>query len=52
MKKILNLKDRPTAIFAVSDLLAIGALKEINGNGLHVPNDIAIVGFDKLIFPI
>lgn len=50
MKKILNLKDRPTAVFAVSDLLAIGALKEINSNGLHVPNDIAIIGFDKIDF--
>lgn len=50
MKKILNLQDRPTAVFAVSDLLAIGALKEINTNGLHVPNDIAVVGFDKIDF--
>jgi LacI family transcriptional regulator, repressor for deo operon, udp, cdd, tsx, nupC, and nupG len=50
MKKILNLKDRPTAVFAVSDLLAIGALKEINNNGLHVPNDIALVGFDNIDF--
>ncbi|MBP1970220.1 alanine racemase [Virgibacillus natechei] len=50
MKKILSLKDRPTAVFAVSDLLAIGALKEINSNGLQVPNDIAIVGFDKIDF--
>ncbi|MBD1379801.1 LacI family DNA-binding transcriptional regulator [Metabacillus arenae] len=50
MKKILNLKDRPTAVFAVSDLLAIGALKEINSNGLHVPKDIAVVGFDKIDF--
>jgi LacI family transcriptional regulator, repressor for deo operon, udp, cdd, tsx, nupC, and nupG len=50
MKKILNLQDRPTAVFAVSDLLAIGALKEINANGLHVPNDIAVVGFDKIDF--
>jgi LacI family transcriptional regulator, repressor for deo operon, udp, cdd, tsx, nupC, and nupG len=50
MKKILNLQDRPTAVFAVSDLLAIGALKEININGLHVPNDIAVVGFDKIDF--
>lgn len=50
MKKILNLQDRPTAVFAVSDLLAIGALKEINASGLHVPNDIAVVGFDKIDF--
>jgi len=50
MKKILNIEDRPTAVFAVSDLLAIGALKEINSNGLHVPNDIAVVGFDKIDF--
>lgn len=50
MKKILNLTNRPTAVFAVSDLLAIGALKEINNNGLHVPNDIALVGFDNIDF--
>lgn len=50
MKKILALKDRPTAVFAVSDLLAIGALKEINTSGLHVPNDMAVVGFDKIDF--
>lgn len=50
MKKVLNLQDRPTAVFAVSDLLAIGALKEINAAGLHVPNDIAVVGFDKIDF--
>ncbi|KAA0546272.1 LacI family transcriptional regulator [Bacillus sp. BGMRC 2118] len=50
MKKIMQLNDRPTAVFAVSDLLAIGALKEINANGLHVPDDIAVVGFDKIDF--
>ncbi|MDN7242737.1 LacI family DNA-binding transcriptional regulator [Planococcus sp. N028] len=50
MKKILALPDRPTAVFAVSDLLAIGALKEINAAGLHVPNDMAVVGFDKIDF--
>jgi|SRR5690625_2952270 len=50
MSKILQLKDRPTAIFAVSDLLAIGALKEIHANDIHVPDEIAIVGFDKIDF--
>lgn len=50
MKKILKIKDRPTAVFAVSDLLAIGALKEINAAGLNVPGDMAVIGFDKIDF--
>lgn len=50
MKKILSLEERPTAVFAVSDLLAIGALKEINASGLSVPDDMAVVGFDKIDF--
>ncbi|WP_053217987.1 LacI family DNA-binding transcriptional regulator [Virgibacillus senegalensis] len=50
MKKILMQEERPSAIFAVSDLLAIGALKEIHSQGLRVPEDIAIVGFDKIAF--
>ncbi|MBY7142818.1 LacI family DNA-binding transcriptional regulator [Virgibacillus sp. NKC19-3] len=50
MKRILKLTDPPTAIFTVSDLLAIGALKEIHAQGLHVPDDIAVIGFDKIDF--
>ncbi|MBO1915228.1 substrate-binding domain-containing protein, partial [Microvirga sp. 3-52] len=50
MRHLLSLPDKPTAIFAVSDILAIGALKEINSRGLHVPDDIALIGFDKISF--
>jgi|SRR5690625_59900 len=50
MRRILQLEDRPTAVFAVSDVLAIGALKEIKLKGLEVPRDIAVVGFDKIDF--
>lgn len=50
MRMLLHLEERPTAVFAVSDTLAIGALKEINGSGLKVPEDIAVVGFDKISF--
>ncbi len=50
MRKLLQLTDRPTAVFAVSDTLAIGALKEINNSGLRVPDDIAVVGFDNINF--
>ena len=50
MRSLLSQSDRPTAVFADADILAIGALKEINTYGLHVPNDIALVGFDNIEF--
>jgi LacI family transcriptional regulator, repressor for deo operon, udp, cdd, tsx, nupC, and nupG len=50
MRNLLQLGERPTAVFAVSDTLAIGALKHLNASKLRVPEDIAIVGFDKISF--
>jgi len=50
MKNLLNKDVRPTAVFAVSDILAIGALKEITAYGLNVPEDVAVIGFDKINF--
>lgn len=38
----------PTAIFAASDMMAIGAMKGIRQAGLQVPKDIALVGFDDI----
>ncbi len=39
----------PTAIFAANDRMAVGALAAANDLGLHVPNDLAVVGFDDTI---
>jgi DNA-binding LacI/PurR family transcriptional regulator len=50
MKYLLSLKDKPSAVFAVSDILAIGALKTIKDEGLKVPQDIGVVGFDNIQF--
>ncbi|MGP4040121.1 LacI family DNA-binding transcriptional regulator [Gracilibacillus sp. D59] len=51
MRSILSSKEgKFTAVFAVSDVLAIGALKELNTLGIHVPDEMAIVGFDKIDF--
>jgi len=43
-------KDRPSAIFAVNDRVAMGALRAIREKGLKVPEDIALVGYDDLPF--
>ena len=37
-----------TAIFAMSDVQAIGAIRRLNDMGLRVPNDISVTGFDGL----
>ncbi len=38
----------PTAIFAVNDELAIGAMKAVKNTGLSIPEDISVVGFDDI----
>lgn len=46
--QLLNSQKRPDAIFAISDIYAIAAIKAIKQTNLHVPRDIAVVGFDNL----
>ncbi len=48
MTKLLILKDRPTAVFAAGDMIALGAMKAIQNHGLKVPEDISVVGFDDI----
>lgn len=46
--KLLDLPDRPTAIFASSDLMALGACEAARRRGLRVPDELSVVGFDDL----
>jgi LacI family transcriptional regulator len=43
-------RERPTAIFCANDLLALGVLQEMTRRRLTVPADIAIVGYDDIVF--
>ncbi|TLM83327.1 LacI family transcriptional regulator [Pseudarthrobacter sp. NamE2] len=46
--ELLQMKDRPTAIFAGSDLQALGVLDAARQLGLSVPQELSIVGYDDL----
>src|SRR5262245_18711403 len=48
MVKLLQLKRRPTAVFARNDYTAMGALNAIKRAGLRIPEDIAVVGYDDI----
>ncbi len=48
VKEMLEGEDYPGGIFAVNDLLALGAVEAVKNAGLRVPEDIAVVGFDDI----
>jgi LacI family transcriptional regulator, galactose operon repressor len=48
MRQLLLSPTPPTAVFAGSNLLTLGALQAIHERGLAIPNEIAIVGFDEM----
>jgi LacI family transcriptional regulator len=50
MKRLLKLKNRPTAVFAANDIMAIGAVSAIYETGLKIPDDISIIGFDDIAY--
>jgi DNA-binding LacI/PurR family transcriptional regulator len=44
----LNQSNLPTAVLFISDMTAIGAYEAISEEGLHIPNDISIIGYDDI----
>jgi DNA-binding LacI/PurR family transcriptional regulator len=48
MEDLLRLQERPSAVFAASDVVALGAMGAIHAAGLRIPDDIAVVGYDDI----
>jgi DNA-binding LacI/PurR family transcriptional regulator len=48
--QLLNMNVKPTAIFAMNDVMATGCYRSIKNRGLNIPADISVVGFDNQSF--
>ena len=48
MTRLLGLDDPPSAVFAVNNLVALGAIEAVRAAGLEVPDDVALVCFDDI----
>ena len=48
MADLLDLPERPTAVFCYNDLTALGAMRQLQASGLRVPEDMSVTGFDDL----
>jgi LacI family transcriptional regulator len=47
---VLALEPRPTAVMCANDLLAFGMLRGLAGHGIAVPDEMAVVGYDDVVF--
>ncbi|MGD8779765.1 MAG: LacI family DNA-binding transcriptional regulator [Ignavibacteria bacterium] len=47
-RKLVALKNKPTAVFCSDDYMALGVIEQFKENGLLVPDDIAVMGFDNI----
>eukprot|EP00102_Acyrthosiphon_pisum_P017616 XP_008189094.1 PREDICTED: HTH-type transcriptional repressor CytR-like [Acyrthosiphon pisum] len=50
LRELLARPERPDAVFAVSDVLAVGVIHAALEAGLRIPEDLAVVGFDGIPF--
>jgi len=48
MRTLLDVRPRPTAVFASNDYMAMGAIRVLQKTGHEVPADVSVVGFDDL----
>ena len=56
MLALMDLPDPPTAVFVCNDVMALGAMRGVQGAGMRIPEDVSIIGFDNsplssMVFP-
>ena len=51
-RRLLARPERPTALFCISDVLALGAVQAARELGLRVPEDLSVVGFDDVEYAV
>ena len=49
-KKILELKEMPTAVFCANDLLALGVMRALQANKIRIPDQMSVLGYDNIEF--
>lgn len=50
MRELLALPQPPTAVFASNDMMALGAIQAVNDQGMKIPDDMSVIGFDNIPF--
>ncbi len=48
LEQIMAMPERPTAVFAANDLMAMGLIRAARANGLQVPADLSVIGLDDI----
>lgn len=48
LSQVLRLEDRPTAVFAASDIVAVGIAAAAPRHGIRIPEDLSLIGFDGI----
>jgi LacI family transcriptional regulator len=50
VNNLLALKSLPTAVFCANDLLALGVMRGLLNNGIQIPDQVAVLGYDDIQF--
>lgn len=47
-RRLLSLAERPTAVFAANDIMAMGAIKAAEERGIRIPEELSVIGYDDI----